>query len=185
MRSEAEDAAGSRVPSAPVAKSAESASHIRASVARRMAARARVRRVIPGIVVGSGSLLGAGVLVGWVADQPGMVTASPLKVAEMTVPTTVPAGGGALSVLDQRIAADEVQVRALEATLAGLRQRGASAGSTSSTHPAPAGQPVPAQTLHTPAPTAAPTRVAAPAAAPAPAPAPTTHATTGATPAVP
>lgn len=182
MRSEAGDAAGSRVPPAPVARSAESASQIRASVARRMAARSRARRVIPGIVVGSGSLLGAGVLVGWVADQPGMVATSPLKVAETTVPTTLPPGGGALAVLDQRIAADEVQVRALEATLAGLKQRGA-AGSVSSTHPAAVGKPVPAQTLHTAAPAAAPARVAAPAAAPAPA--PTTHATTGASPAAP
>lgn len=182
MRSEAGDAAGSQAPPVPVANSAESASQMRASVARRMATRSRARRVIPGIVVGSGSLLGAGVLVGWVADQPGMVATSPLKVAETTVPTTVPPGGVALAVLNQRIAADEVQVRALEATLAGLKQRGA-AGPTSSTHPTAAGKPVPAQTLHTPASTAAPARVAAPAAAPAPA--PTTHATTGASPAAP
>jgi len=183
MHFEAGDDAGSQVPPAPVAKSAASASQLRASAARRMAAGSRARRVIPGILVGSGSLLGAGVLVGWVADQPGMVATSPLKVAETTVPTTAPPDSGALAVLDQRIAADEVQVRALEATLAGLRQRGVSAASPSSTHPAANGQPVPAHTLPAPAPTAAPARVAAPAAAPAPA--PTTHATTGASPAVP
>lgn len=93
---------------------------------RRLARRKRVfgqklRRVVPGLVVGSATLTGTGALAAWVGHQPGIHAVS--SVAN-TPPTTV----AALGPLVEQLQADEKEVGALQSALVDLhKQRAAGA----------------------------------------------------------
>lgn len=80
----------------------------------------RVRRVLPGLVVGSATLTGTGALAAWVGHQPGIHTAT---AAASTTPTTV----GALGPLAQQLSADEQAVNALQSAVAELQRPRAAA----------------------------------------------------------
>lgn len=82
----------------------------------------RVRRVLPGLIVGSATLAGTGTLAAWVGHQPGIHTVP--SAARIAPTTTV----DALGPLASQLHADEQQVNALQSTLANLqKQRAAEA----------------------------------------------------------
>ena len=92
---------------------------------RRMATRRRllgrrVRRVLPGLVVGSATLTGTAAVAAWVGDQPDV---RPAPAAAATPPTTK----DPLGALAGRLRADTEQVNALQSALAELDQQRAAA----------------------------------------------------------
>ena len=54
---------------------------IRGRAARRLRVRGRLRRIVPGVVVSSGALVGTGGFVAWVSAQPGLQATSPPPAA--------------------------------------------------------------------------------------------------------
>lgn len=91
---------------------------LRRTAARRRAIGDRVRRLLPGIIVGSTTLVGSGALAAWVSGQPGVsttgghVTARAAASRASTPPTTDP-----LRSLQQALRADEAALRSLESAM--------------------------------------------------------------------
>lgn len=102
-----------------------SATTHRLAAARRQARSVKVRRLVPGIVVGTTTLAGTGSLVAWVANQPGIKatavsqTATPPPVAATT--STDPA---VLSV-QRQLQQEEAALQALQSRMADLAKRAA------------------------------------------------------------
>jgi len=89
---------------------------IRRLASRRRLLGQRVRRVLPGLLVGSATLTGSGALAAWVGHQPDIHTvSSPASAAPMTV--------GALGPLVQQLQADETEVNALQSAMANLQKQ--------------------------------------------------------------
>lgn len=106
---------------------------------RRLASRKRVfgqrvRRVLPGLVVGSATLTGTGALAAWVGNQPGIHTVS-------SVTSSPPATVASLGPLAQQLQADEKEVSALQSALMNLQKQRA-ADATPAGSAAPGGGPV-------------------------------------------
>ena len=92
---------------------------LRRLAARRRAVGDRVRRLLPGLVVGSTTLVGTGALAAWVSSQPGATAAgtsgpatSSSLPAALTPPTT-----DAVGALQQALQSDEDTLHSLEAAM--------------------------------------------------------------------
>lgn len=184
----------------------------RLAAARRKAVALRLRRLVPGLVVGTTTLAGTGGLVAWVSEQPGLkASAASSTGAQPPVSTTAGVNPALVSAVQRQLQTEESALQALQARMAELSKqaaisraaaasRGAAAGSGRVSSSGGAGL-VEATAGAARGPTAAtgsaaplaplPTLPAMPAytpapaaAAPAPAP-PATTATTGASHAVP
>ncbi len=152
-------------------------SEIRRVAARRRAVAQRLRRFLPGLVVGSATLAGTGAVAAWVGNQPGVSNAS------SAVPATTPRApttADVIGALAGQLRTDTQQVNALQSTLATLQQQraaataaAASAASGSQAAPAPSLAPVATLPPLPPIPSVSIT------------PAPAVNATTGASHAVP
>lgn len=151
---------------------------LRRLAAGRRLAGDRLRRVLPGVIIGSTTLLGSGLLAAWVGGQPGMGSAShpvPRSGHGVTGPT---ATTDPVPALNDALRADEAALRSLESglpvvgpapSLAGSRTGGGVPGAGSVTLPSIA--PLP--------------QIAVPVAPAAVSPAPVVNATTGASHAIP
>jgi hypothetical protein len=79
----------------------------------------RVRRLLPGVVVGSGALVGTGALMAWVGDRPGLHSAATASAAP-TPPPTNSSNGQVLSELDRQLQIDASEVQQLGVALSKL-----------------------------------------------------------------
>ncbi|HVA74958.1 MAG TPA: hypothetical protein VNF71_10395 [Acidimicrobiales bacterium] len=150
----------------------DAASAHRLAAGRRKAVGLKLRRVVPGLVVGTTTLAGTGGLIAWVAGQPGVKTVA-TAVARPT-PTTNPAQ---LSAVQKQLQAEEAALQSLQGRLAQIVAQAHASASA-----AAGGTPVSGSGGSASAAPLAPLP-ALPVLAPAPAPA--TNATTGASHAVP
>ena len=137
----------------------------------------RLRRVLPGVVIGSTTLLGSGLLAAWVGQQPGVSATHPVPRsshgAAGPTATTDP-----VPALNDALRADEAALRSLEAGLPVVGPAPSLAGSRTG-----AGSPGPGSvTLPSIAPLP---QIAVPVAPAAVSPAPAVNATTGASHAIP
>lgn len=106
---------------------------LRRLAARRRAVGDRMRRLLPGVIVGSTTLVGTGALAAWVSGQPGVNTpgaGSPTRssaTAAVTSPTTDPVRS-----LQHALQVDEATLHSLEAAMPAVPAPAATeAGSTS------------------------------------------------------
>lgn len=106
---------------------------IRRLTTRKRVVGQRLRRVLPGLVVGSATLTGTGALAAWVGHQPSVQT---VRAAPGTVPPTTV---DLLAPLAGQLQADEKEVNTLESTLADLQKQKAAAASAPAPSAAPAG----------------------------------------------
>lgn len=132
---------------------------LRRLAARRRAVGDRVRRLLPGIIVGSTTLVGTGALAAWVSSQPGVdTTAGRAAVRPAAAPASTSPATDALRSLQQALQADETALRSLEAGMPTIPSAGPStAGGAPVTAPAVAPLPqiaIPAlpQVVSSPAP---------------------------------
>lgn len=91
---------------------------LRRLAARRRAVGDRMRRLLPGVIVGSTTLVGTGALAAWVSGQPGVNTpgagspSRPSVTTAVTATTTDPVHS-----LQQALQADEASLHSLEAAM--------------------------------------------------------------------
>ena len=152
----------------------DAASTHRLAARRRKAVGLKLRRVVPGLVVGTTTLAGTGGLVAWVAGQPGVKTVA--TVAAKPPPATDPAQ---LSAVQKQLQAEETALQAVQSRMAQIvaQSRAQAAAAASAPSGAHTGSVASPQFSALPA---------IPALAPvAAAPPPATSATTGASHAVP
>ncbi len=145
---------------------------LRRLAARRRATGDRLRRLLPGVIVGSTTLVGTGALAAWVSGQPGVAATArqlPTRPAVTAPPTT-----DAVRSLQRALQADETALRSLEAGMPVIRTTSGPPGAAQAATPVtvPAIAPLP--------------QIAVPAAPPVlSSPAPAVNATTGASHAIP
>ena len=91
---------------------------LRRVAARRRAVGDKVRRLIPGVIVGSTTLVGSGALAAWVSGQPGVASTSGGAVAgKAPTAATTPPTTDALQTLQQALRSDENTLQSLEAAV--------------------------------------------------------------------
>lgn len=90
---------------------------IRRLTTRKRVVGQRMRRLLPGLIVGTTTLTGTGALAAWVGHQPG------INMVKAAAPSVPPTTVDVLNPLASQLQADEKQVNALESTLANLQQQ--------------------------------------------------------------
>ena len=99
----------------------------RLAAARRQARKLRLRRLVPGIVVGTTTLAGTGSLVAWVSNQPGLkATAASQTAAPAPTGATPSTDPAVLSAVQRQLQQEEVALEALQSRMAELARRAAS-----------------------------------------------------------
>lgn len=102
--------------------------------ARRRAMGLRLRRVVPGLVVGTTTLAGTGGLVAWVSHQPGLQVSTASRAVAPPVSTTSPTDPAVVSAVQHQLQQEEAALRALQARMTQLsRQAAASRASAGDT----------------------------------------------------